>query len=66
MFKVCYSEDEDRHNLSLWVRPDDIIDFEFDDTTNLNVLIRNWKAGLINLIATKIISFVGDSDPECG
>jgi hypothetical protein len=63
MFRVCFSEDEDRHNLSLWVRPDDILDFEFDDTTNLNVLIRNWKTGLINLIAGRIASFVGDGDP---
>ncbi|MGO9757312.1 MAG: hypothetical protein ACLPNY_11945, partial [Roseiarcus sp.] len=47
MFKVCFSEDIDRKDLSLWVRPDDLLDFKFDDTTNLNVLIRNWKSGLI-------------------
>jgi hypothetical protein len=63
MFRVCFSEDQDRHNLSLWVRPDDILDFEFDDT-NLNVLIRNWKTGLIGLIAGRIASFVGDGDPS--
>jgi hypothetical protein len=64
MFHVCFSEDSDRRDLSLWVRPDDIVDFKFEDTTNLNILIRNWKSGLIDLIVTKIFSFVGDSpDP---
>jgi len=64
MFKVCYSEDVDRKDLSLWVRPDDLLEFKFDDTTDLNVLIRNWKSGLIDLITNKIVSFVGDEpDP---
>ncbi len=43
------------------MRPDDLQDFQFDDTTDLNVLIRNWKTGLIDLISNKIISFVGDA-----
>src|SRR5208282_2018355 len=61
MFKVCFSEDIDRKDLSLWVRPDDLQDFKFDDTTDLNALIRNWKTGLIDLITNKIVSFVGDT-----
>jgi hypothetical protein len=61
MFKVCFSEDSDQRNLSLWVRPDDLINFHFDDTTDLNVLIRNWKQGLLALIVSKIVSFVGDN-----
>ena len=60
MFKVCHSEDVDRKELSLWVRPDDLLDLKFDDTTDLNSLIRNWKSGLIDLISNKIVSFVGD------
>ncbi len=55
MFRVCYSEDIDRKDLSVWVRPDDIVDFQFDDSTNLNVLIRNWKTGLVSLILNKMI-----------
>jgi hypothetical protein len=61
MFKVCFSEDREQNQLSVWIRPDDLLDFKFDDTSNLNVLIRNWKTGLINLITNKIISFAGDS-----
>ena len=65
MFKVCFSEDMDRKSLSLWVRPDDHQDFKFDDTTDLNVLIRNWKTGLMDLISNKIFSFIGDApDPN--
>jgi hypothetical protein len=65
MFKVCFSEDVDKRLLSLWVRPDDLLSVRFDDTMDLNVLIRNWKIGLIDLVANKIVSFVGDS-PQSG
>lgn len=60
MFKVCFGEDIDQSNLSIWVRPDDLLSLKFDDTTDLNILIRNWKVGLLDLIQKKIISFVGD------
>lgn len=61
MFKVCFSEDVEQRNLSLWVRPDDLVSFRFDDTTDLNLLIRNWKDGLLELILGKIVSLVGDA-----
>ena|SRR5271165_5633520 len=60
MFRVCYSEDRDRNDLSLWVRPDDLIKFNLENTEDLNVLIRNWQNGLTDLISDKIVSFVGD------
>ncbi|WP_374310570.1 P-loop ATPase, Sll1717 family [Dongia sp.] len=61
MFKVCFSEDLDQRSLSLWVRPDDLLNFRFDETTDLNALIRNWKSGLLDLIASKVVSFVGEA-----
>ncbi|MDR3571459.1 MAG: hypothetical protein P4L81_04665 [Candidatus Pacebacteria bacterium] len=64
MFKVCFSEDADRKDLSLWVRPDDLLDFKFDSSSDLNILIRNWKTGLTGLIVSKIASFVGDSSDD--
>jgi hypothetical protein len=60
MFKVCFGEDLDQCNLSLWVRPDDLVNLRFDNTTDLNVLIRNWKDGLADLILRKIVALAGE------
>jgi hypothetical protein len=64
LFQVAIAEDQERHRLTLVVKPDDVIEIA-NDTTDFLQTIRAWKTGLTDLLATKAI--VGlDAIPDDG
>jgi len=58
LFKVALQEDEDARRLSLLIRPDDIIELGLDGTDFLR-MIRDWKAGLTEIVAGKVFQKLG-------
>lgn len=63
LFQVAMAEDEENNNLSILIKPDDIIDLGADDRDFLKV-IRNWKQGLTELIAEKALLAVGSTNGD--
>lgn len=60
MFKVALAEAQEAGELALLIRPDDIIGIKTDSLDFIQA-IRDWKEGLISVIAAKIFtSFGGD------
>jgi hypothetical protein len=60
LFQVAMAEDEEKNNLSILIRPDDIIDLGEDDRDFLKV-IRSWKIGLTEIIAEKVLTSIGNT-----
>ncbi len=63
LFQVAMAEDEENNNLSILIRPDDIIDLGEDDKDFLKV-IRSWKNGLTEIIARKALDSIGDVEGD--
>ena len=64
LLKMAFLEDQENGVLALWLRPDDIDNITSNETTDLNVLIRQWKTGIVNVIFRKIIETMHPGDPD--
>lgn len=58
LFKVAISEEIERENLPILIKPDDIAELGNDDE-NFLLRIRQWKFGLIKIIGAKVFSEFG-------
>lgn len=58
LFHVAMAEDEQKGRLSLLIKPDDIAGIG-DSETDFLKLIREWKAGISEIIAKKAITSFG-------
>lgn len=61
LFKIAISEDESKGKLPILIKPDDIADLAHDSGV-FHQIIRDWKKGLINIIALKVLQNLGHSD----
>ena len=61
LFQVAIAEDREARRLALVVQPDDVIEIG-RQTADFLLTIRNWKTGLVNLLAAKAIAYMGISD----
>ncbi len=65
-FKISFHENVAKDIISIWVRPDDILEL-CQDEDGLLKMIRSWKSGLLNVIYQKVLENVGlESDPDPG
>lgn len=57
VFRMSYLENLSNNVLSIWVKPNDILEIANPDSINDSLeLIRRWKAGLEELLVEKVIS----------
>lgn len=61
LFKIAMSEDNSNNTLSILLRPDDIIGL-YSDNSDFLKAIRDWKDGLNEILAKKILSSLGLND----
>ncbi|MFD2918192.1 P-loop ATPase, Sll1717 family [Terrimonas rubra] len=61
IFKIAMNEDIEKNRLSILIKPDDIADLGKDTSDPLQT-IRDWKLGLIKIIADKALEAVGMSN----
>ena len=60
LFKVCELEDAKDGIPSVWIKPDDITELSTSDqTSDLNLRIRNWKSGIQDIVFRKAIEEFG-------
>lgn len=65
-FKISYHENCTQSIISVWIRPDDILEV-CQESENLLMMIRDWKKGLFDIIYHKVLEHVGlNSDPDPG
>ena len=62
LFRVAMAEDREQSILAILIRPDDIADIG-GDTNDFLKLIRSWKNGLNEIIASKALNAVGTAKP---
>lgn len=60
LFKVAMTEDKDSNRVMVLIKPDDILGLVSGASEFLQV-IRDWKEGLSEIIAKKILQSIGDS-----
>lgn len=58
IFTIARHEDESFNKLSILIRPDDISNIG-NNTDDFSEMIRDWKSGLIEIIANKIVEKLG-------
>ena len=61
LFQVAIAEEREDSRLTILIRPDDVIGLGID-TSDFLKTIREWKAGLSEIIARKVLAAVGASD----
>ncbi len=61
LFQIAMAEDIEAHRLTLSVKPDDILGIAGDTSDFMNVL-RAWKVGLTELLASKALTGLGVAD----
>lgn len=61
LFKVAMAEDEEAGRIAVLIRPDDVIGLE-TDTDDFLKTIRDWKTGLSEILARKVLRAVGTLD----
>lgn len=61
LFHIAMSEDKDANRVTVLIKPDDVVGLGTSDGDFLRT-IRDWKTGLIDLIATKILVSLGATD----
>lgn len=61
LFKVSMAEDEEKGNLPILIKPDDIAEIGMKDE-NFLLRIRQWKYGLTKIIGTKVFNEFGITD----
>ena len=55
LFQIAIQEDQENNRLAILIKPDDIIDLQMENNDFL-VSIREWKHGLIEIVASKILN----------
>jgi hypothetical protein len=58
LIKIAISEEKEKGNLPILIKPDDIADIGKNDE-NFLLRIRQWKYGLIKIIGAKVLSELG-------
>ena len=58
LFQVAIAEDRDAKRIAILIKPDDIADLG-TNTSSFLATVRSWKAGLVSLIAGKVLSSLG-------
>ena len=53
-FKISFEENRMKKRVVVWIRPDDIMEL-CNDSNNLLKMIRDWKAGLSEIIYKKVL-----------
>lgn len=61
LFKIAISEEKEKGNLPIMIKPDDIAELGNSDE-NFLLKIRQWKYGLTKIIGTKVFNEVGLRD----
>lgn len=61
LFKVAMAEDKDNGVITVLIRPDDVATLA-TDTTDFLKTIREWKIGLSQIIAKKVLAEIGSND----
>lgn len=61
LFRVLMSDEEDRGSLVVMIKPDDIAEVCLDQS-NFLLRIREWKDGLLRIIAEKALKQIGADD----
>lgn len=61
LFQVAIAEEREDDRLTILIRPDDVIGLG-TDTSDFLKTIREWKTGLSEIIAHKVLAAVGASD----
>ncbi len=61
LFKVAFTEDKERGNLPILIKPDDIAELG-KGNENFLLKIRQWKVGLIRIIGQKVFNELGIHD----
>lgn len=61
LFKVAMAEDKDNGTITILIRPDDVATLA-TDTADFLKTIREWKVGLSQIIAKKVLSEIGSND----
>lgn len=61
LFRISISEEKDKGNLPILIKPDDIADLGKDDE-NFLLKIRQWKYGLNKIIGAKVFNEFGITD----
>ncbi|MXY89365.1 MAG: ATP-binding protein [Gammaproteobacteria bacterium] len=54
LFQVAMSEEEEQNKLVVLIKPDDVIDIGKKSTSFME-MIREWKAGIIEIVARKVL-----------
>jgi len=63
LFKVSISEDQEKGNLPILIKPDDIAELGKSDE-NFLLKVRQWKVGLIKIIGSKVFQEFGINDEK--
>ncbi len=61
LFQVAIAEDREADRITVLIRPDDVIGLA-TDTTDFLKTIRDWKEGLTEILAHKVLGVVGSLD----
>ena len=61
LFRVAKAEDEERGNMSIIIKPDDVAEIAMDDV-NFLLRVRQWKEGLLKIIGEKSLALFGEKD----
>jgi hypothetical protein len=61
LFQIAMAEDNEAHRLTLSVKPDDISGIA-EDASDFLTVIRAWKVGLTELLASKALTELGIAD----
>jgi hypothetical protein len=60
LFQIAIAEDREAGRLAILIKPDDVADLGTDSTDFLKT-VRSWKAGLLDIIAAKVLLGFGAS-----
>lgn len=63
LFQIAIAEDREASRIAILVKPDDVADLG-TDTSDFLKTVRSWKAGLLEIIATKVLLGFGSSGDD--
>ncbi|MCB9384267.1 MAG: hypothetical protein H6509_06610 [Bryobacterales bacterium] len=61
LFKIAFTEDSERDDLAIFLKPDDILTITTESADFLGT-IRDWKIGLARIISDKVLTNLGATD----
>ncbi len=65
LFQIAITEDREAGRVAIVVKPDDVADLG-TDTEDFLKTVRSWKAGLLDIIATKVLQSLGMGNDDIG